>query len=86
MLSIIVTNMNLTAPMTRPTICRLIALLAAGFVSAAQAQSADPIRISPDQLAKSHRDCQCASRRRRASGACQQPRARQGHAGAGAAA
>lgn len=52
MLSIIVTNMNLTAPMTRPTICRLIALLAAGFVSAAQAQSADPIRISPDQLAK----------------------------------
>jgi RND family efflux transporter MFP subunit len=38
--------------MTRPTICRLIALLAAGFVSAAQAQSADPIRISPDQLAK----------------------------------
>ena len=44
--------MNLTAPMTRPTICRLIALLAAGFVSAAQAQSADPIRISPDQLAK----------------------------------
>ena len=52
MLSIIVTNMKLTAPMTRPTICRLIALLAAGFVSAAQAQSADPIRISPDQLAK----------------------------------
>ena len=52
MLSIIVTNMNLTAPMTRPTICRLITLLAAGFVSAAQAQSADPIRISPDQLAK----------------------------------
>ena len=52
MLSIIVTNMNLTAPMTRPTICRLIALLAAGFVSAAQAQSAGPIRISPDQLAK----------------------------------
>ena len=52
MLPIIVTNMKLTAPMTRPTICRLIALLAAGFVSAAQAQSADPIRISPDQLAK----------------------------------
>ncbi|MEY3263596.1 MAG: hypothetical protein RL717_1073 [Pseudomonadota bacterium] len=52
MLSIIATNMKLTAPMTRPTICRLIALLAAGFVSAAQAQSADPIRISPDQLAK----------------------------------
>ena len=52
MLSMIVTNMNLTAPMTRSTICRLIALLAAGFVSAAQAQSADPIRISPDQLAK----------------------------------
>ena len=52
MLPIIVTNMKLTAPMTRPTICRLIALLAAGFVSAAQAQSAGPIRISPDQLAK----------------------------------
>ena len=45
-------NMKPIAFMTRSTICRLNALLVAGFVSAALAQSTDPIRISLDQLAK----------------------------------